>query len=158
MGLRTAPMDVLLLTDITGIGRKNDLLNVSDGFALNHLLPSRKAIVATPQVRKRYAGEIKARAEARERERELQISVSTALSGKVLHIVARASKNGKLFAAIAAKDISAALEKEHGFQIDQDAIILEEHIKTVGKHALSISVGTQKVPVTVDIAPSEEKI
>jgi ribosomal protein L9 len=54
-------MEVLLLTDIPGIGRRSDVIVVGNGFALNHLLPSRKALVVTPNVRRRYAEQIKKR-------------------------------------------------------------------------------------------------
>lgn len=150
-------MDVLLLTDIKGIGRKNDLIDVSQGFALNHLLPHRKAIVATPNVRKQYAAEIKARAEARMKERELQSSLSAALSNKTLHIAAKASASGKLYAAVSADVISERLKTEYGFEIPASSVLLDEHIKSTGKHPLKIEIGTQNVSITVDVVAEKEK-
>ncbi len=104
-------MEVLLLTDIQGIGKKNDLLVVKSGFALNHLLPERKALVVTPNVRKRYAEVIKKRAIERENERQVQASIASALTGKVLHLKAKASKAGKLYAAVSEAQIVEALNR-----------------------------------------------
>lgn len=144
-------MEVLLLTDISGVGKKNDLIVVRNGFALNHLLPERKALVVTPNVRKRYAEQIKHRAIEREREREIQMSLSNALTGKVIHIAAKGSKAGKLYAAVSEDQISAALKEEYSIVIAADAIGIEDHIKKAGKHTVTITVGAQSVPVTIEV-------
>lgn len=145
-------MEVLLLTDISGVGKKNDLLIVKSGFALNHLLPERKALVVTPNVRKRYAEEIKKRALEREREREMQMSLSNTLSGKVLHMAEKASKAGKLYAAISEDQISAALMSEYSIAIPAKAIGINDHIKKTGSHTVTVTVGAQSVPVTIDVS------
>ena len=75
-------MEVLLLEDITGIGKKNDLLVVREGYALNCLLPHRRAIIATPTVRRRYAEQIRKRAEEKILEQELKSDAASAISGK----------------------------------------------------------------------------
>ena len=93
-------MDVLLLSDLPGIGKKNDLIVVTSGYAMNYLLPQRKAIVVTPNVRKQYGEQIKQRAMERESERQLHLSLANTLSGKVIHIAAKAAKSGKLYAAV----------------------------------------------------------
>jgi large subunit ribosomal protein L9 len=150
-------MEVLLLTDIAGIGKKNDLLVVKSGFALNRLLPERMAIVVTPNVRKRYAEQIKHRALEREREREMQSSLSGALSGKVVHIVAKASKAGKLYAAVSEAQIVEALNKEYSITIAADSISIADHIKKVGAHTVTVTVGTQSVKVNIDVKGDESK-
>ncbi len=150
-------MEVLLLTDIPGIGKKNDLLVVKSGFALNHLLPKRKALVVTPNVRKRYAEQIKQRALEKEKEKELQSSLSTALGGKTVHVTAKVAKTGKLYAAISAAAISEAIKKEFTLDIAQSAIEIPTHIKTTGTHTVRISVGGQSVSLTVDVKADESK-
>lgn len=149
-------MEVLLLTDISGVGKKNDLIVVKNGFALNHLLPERKALVVTPNVRKRYAEQIKHRALEREREREIQVSLSNALTGKVVHITAKGSKAGKLYAAISEEQISAALKQEYSITIPAKAIGIDDHIKKAGKHIVTITVGTQSVSVTIEVKADVE--
>lgn len=144
-------MEVLLLTDIQGVGKKNDLIVVKSGFALNHLLPERKALVVTPNVRRRYAEAIKTRALEREHERELQTSVATALAGKVVHVTAKASKTGKLFAAVSEQQIADALKKEHNIALPVTSVSVAEPIKKVGTHTASVTVGTQTTTITVEV-------
>ncbi len=149
-------MEVLLLTNISGIGQKNDLIVVKSGFALNFLLPNRKALVVTPSVRKRYAEQIKQRALEREKERELQSSLSTALGGKIVHISAKASKAGKLYAAISEAAIADAIKKEHAADIQTSSIAIPKPIKVVGKHEIELSVGTQSIKLAVEVKADEE--
>lgn len=149
-------MEVLLLTDINGIGRKNDLVVVKNGYALNCLLPERRAIVATPGVRKRFAEHIKKRALEREMERELVQSVTSALGGKVAHISAKASKTGKLYASITEKQIMETLASEYGITVPVTAITLDEHIKTVGVHPVTITIGSQSTIIQVNVKGLEE--
>lgn len=144
-------MEVLLLTDIAGVGKKNDLIVVKSGFALNFLLPERKAMVVTPSVRKRYAEQIKDRALQREREREIQVSLNAALSGKVVHLMAKAGKTGKLYAAVSEAMIADALKKEYGIDIPASTITLKEHIKTVGAHPVTIAIGSQSAKINVEV-------
>ncbi len=132
-------MEILLLTDVPGVGRKNDLLVVRNGYALNHLLPHRKALVVTPNVRRRYADQIKERALQRERERSLQESIADALDGKTLRITGKSTKTGKLYAAISEKTIAEELKKHHGIEISVSSIRLSEPIKTAGKHLVSMT-------------------
>ncbi len=148
-------MEVLLLTNISGIGQKNDLIVVKSGFALNFLLPNRKALVVTPSVRKRYAEQIKNRALEREKERELQTSLSTALGGKTVHIEANASKAGKLYAAIHEALISEAIKREHMIDIAVGSIAIPKAIKTVGLHDVDLTVGTQSIQLKVEVKPQE---
>lgn len=146
-------MEVLLLSDISGVGRKNDLVVVKSGFALNHLLPERKALVVTPNVRRRYAEQIKKRAMERDQERELAQSLSTALQNKTVHILAKASKSGKLYAAVSEAQISDALRSEFSINVPASSIVVKEHIKIVGKHTVIVSIGTQKSSITVEVKP-----
>lgn len=153
---KTTPMEVLLLTDIPGIGKKNDLLVVKNGFALNHLLPARKALVVTPNVRKRYAEQIKQRALERETERELLTSLSTAIGNKTIHITAKASKAGKLYAAITEAAIASTLKTEYSVDLPESAVTIDQPIKSIGKHTVMISLGAQSQQLKVEVKPETE--
>ncbi len=148
-------MEILLLSDIRNVGKKGDLLTAARGFAMNHLIPSGLAIVATPHVRKRYAQHIKKRAEEREQERAMQASMKDALAGKVVHITASAAKNGKLYAAITEAMIIEALQKEYSITLDASALSLTTHLKTIGTHNALVTVGTQSVPLQVEVKAEE---
>ncbi len=144
-------MEILLLQDIPGVGKQNDLLVVGDGFALNCLLPQRKALVATPTVRKRYADQIKKRAVEKQNEREIHMNAVAALAGKSLQFTKKASKTGKLYAAVNEIQIAEALKNQLGFEVSADKIIISDHIKSVGQSSIGIRIGdaTQNMGVTV---------
>lgn len=150
-------MEVLLLSDISGVGRKNDLIVVASGYALNHLLPLRKAIVVTPNVRRQYAAQIKQRAMERERERELQISVANAVSGKVVRIVAKAGKAGKLYASVSEQMIAETLKAQYGIDVSASAIETKGHIKTPGAHTVKLTIGAQTSELSIEVKAEEEK-
>lgn len=134
-------MEVLLLEDINGIGKKNDLLIVGDGFALNHLLPGHKALVATPTVRKRYAEQIRKRAEEKEREKQALQGIAIAVAGKSLTFTRKVTKTGKLYAGIGADDIVKTLKEQHGVDVAESAVELKEPIKATGTFQVPIKVG-----------------
>ncbi len=146
-------MEVLLLSDIAGVGRKNDLIVVKSGYALNHLLPERRALVVTPNVRRRYALQIKQRAVEREKEREIQISLSAALANKTVHLTAKASKTGKLYASITEKQVADLLKTEYGIDIPVSSINIAEHIKVVGTHTVTVTIGAQSTTIKVEVKP-----
>lgn len=148
-------MEVLLLQDVPGVGKKNDLLVVGDGFALNYLLPKRAALVATPLVRKRYAEFIRRRAEEREREKSVAQGAVQAVSDKPLVFSKKVTKTGKLYAAITEKNIVEAFKDQHSVEVSEDAVKIDEPIKTTGKHQIMLQIGAQVV--TVDVTVTAEK-
>ena len=144
-------MEVLLLQDIPGVGKKSDLIVVGDGYALNFLLPRRAALVATPVVRKRYAEHIRRRAEEREAEKSAKRDAASAISGKVITIAKKASKTGKLYASVTESMIASEIQKQLSVQVKEDDIDMAEHLKTVGSHVVSVRMGEQTVQVTVKV-------
>lgn len=142
-------MEVLLLQDVAQVGKKNDLLVVGNGFALNFLLPRRLAIVATPVVRRRFAEEIRKRAEARETERQVQMGVASALQGKQLKFSRKATKTGKLYAALSHESLSEAFKEQLDLDVAPDAIEVSEPIKALGTATVSILLAGQSVNVPV---------
>lgn len=144
-------MEVLLLQDIPGVGKKSDLIVVGDGFALNFLLPRRAALVATPLVRKRYADLIRRRAEERETEKSAKKDAAAAVSGKTITIVKKVTKTGKLYAGITEEHVAQEIQKQLGVTVKEDDVDMAEHIKTVGTHNVTVKMGDQKVAVAVKV-------
>ncbi len=144
-------MEVLLLTDIPGIGRRSDVIVVGNGFALNHLLPSRKALVVTPNVRRRYAEQIKKRAIERDGEKSMQLSTISMLKDKSVSLTKKASKTGKLYAAVTEKMIAAALASQLNITVSEGHINLEKSIKSTGKHVVTVKMGEQTASITVEV-------
>ena len=147
-------MEILLLQDINGIGKKNDLLVVGDGYALNFLLPRRAALVATPLVRKRYADLIRRRAEEREKEKAVKAGAAKAIAGQSISFTRKVTKTGKLYAGITAKAIAEALKGQLSLEVAEDSVLLDEHIKTVGTHTVRIKMDDQMVPLSVVVEAS----
>ncbi|MDD4319795.1 MAG: 50S ribosomal protein L9 [Candidatus Peribacteraceae bacterium] len=142
-------MEVLLLEDVTGIGKKNDLLVVGDGFALNFLLPQRKALVATPTVRRRYAEQIRKRAEEKEREKQSQTDAAAAVAGKTVTFTKKATKTGKLYAAVSEEQIVQALKDQHGLSIDASLVTIPNPIKATGTFTALVQAGGTQQSVSV---------
>ena len=148
-------MEIFLLQDVSGIGKKNDLLIVGDGFALNYLLPQRMALVATPTVRKRYAEQIRRRAEEKEHERQLQTNAVQALVGKTVVFSRKASKSGKLYAAVSEEQISKALADQHAVAIPADGISIASPIKATGTYSVQVQVGGTQQSLSISVQPLE---
>lgn len=148
-------MEVLLLQDIPGVGKKSDLIVVGDGYALNFLLPRRAALVATPLVRKRYADLIRRRAEERESEKTAKSNAAMAISGKTIVISKKATKTGKLYAGITEDALAVEIQKQLGVAVKAGDIDLPEHIKAIGVHPVMVKMGDSTVKVDVKI--EEEK-
>jgi large subunit ribosomal protein L9 len=151
-------MELLLLEDISGVGKKNDIVIVGDGFALNCLLPQRRALVATPTVRKRYAEHIKRRALERENERRMTQEAAQALQGKVITLSRKVTKTNKLYAAVSESDISKGLMDQHQLDIPADRIVIDEPIKNVGNVQVKVQVGSAQFPITVNVMKEEAPV
>ncbi|HBZ62009.1 MAG: 50S ribosomal protein L9 [Ilumatobacteraceae bacterium] len=133
-------MKVLLRSDVKGIGRRGDIVNVSSGHARNFLLPNDLAIVAN-------AGTI-AQAEVMRKSREQQIAadresarlVATSLSTTVIKIAAKAGNEGRLFGSINAAEIAKAVLDQTGVTIDRKNIQVETPLRQLGEHSVSAEI------------------
>ncbi len=149
-------MEVILLEDVPGIGKKNDLIVVGDGFALNNLLPHRKALVATPTVRKRYAEHIRRRALERLREQELMAKATKALAGLSVTFERKVTKTGKLYASITQKHIAEALKEQHQVEVPEDVLHLEGPIKALGEFTVKVQIGDTVGEIKVIVKEAKE--
>ena len=133
-------MKVLLRSDVKGIGRRGDIVNVSSGHARNFLLPNDLAIVAN-------AGTI-AQAEVMRKSREQQIAadresarlVASSLSTTVIKIAAKAGNEGRLFGSINAAEIAKAVLDQTGVTIDRKNIQVETPLRQLGEHSVSAEI------------------
>ena len=133
-------MKVLLRSDVKGIGRRGDIVNVSSGHARNFLLPNDLAIVAN-------AGTI-AQAEVMRKSREQQIAadresarlVATSLSTTVIKIAAKAGNEGRLFGSINAAEIAKAVLDQTGVTIDRKNIQVETPLRQLGENSVSAEI------------------
>ena len=144
-------MKVLLRTDVDGVGKRGDILDVAGGFARNHLLPAGKAIAATDGVEAQASAMRRSRDLKDARDREGSETVARTLVGNTVTIPARAA-NERLFGSVSAADIVRHVEEQTGAVIDRHDLVLDEPIKTVGVHSVRVElVGGVVFELTVDV-------
>ena len=143
-------MKVILLKDVAKIGRKNQIVNVPDGYGQNQLIPKGLAKPATPENLK-AAENLIANAEAlKQKNEERFFKAKTALSGKVITISGLKSDNGHLFAAVKPELIKEAMVAE-GVEVDAAMIKLSGPIKTTGEHTVVLAEGQHEAEVIINI-------
>ncbi|HEY8423046.1 MAG TPA: 50S ribosomal protein L9 [Thermoclostridium sp.] len=133
-------MKVILVQDVKNLGKKNSLVEVSDGYARNFLIPKGLAVEATPSAINEM--KMKENAEKARKENELANARKLAdkLKGTTVNFATKAGDNGKLFGSITAKDIADMLEKQHKVQIDKRKIVLPDAIKSLGVYDIELKL------------------
>lgn len=145
-------MKVILREDVKGKGKKGELVNVSDGYARNFLIPKGLAVEATNANVNAMKIQREAQARKTEREKAEAQKLAERLSKSTVTIKAKAGENGKLFGSITSKDIADMLQVQHKIDIDKKKINLPEAIKVLGSTEVEIKVYpevTAKVKVNV---------
>lgn len=146
-------MKIVLRQDVPKLGEAGTIQDVSNGYARNYLIPQGMAIVATPGEVKvaEHNLAVKARKVAKQ-EAQLQ-ALADKIDGQRLRFTARAGEQGRLYGSITAGDIAEALTKVVGDEIDRRKVVLDEPLRTVGEHVVSVHlVGRLRPKVTVVVA------
>ena len=127
-------MKVVLLEDVKGTGKKDQIIEVSDGFARNFLLPKKKAKEATTETLNAIE-KAKQAAAFREAQKKQEAEVlSKTLKGKVVNVTARGGEAGKLYGTVTNQEIADALKAQLNVDLDKRKIELDEPIRTAGQH------------------------
>jgi large subunit ribosomal protein L9 len=131
-------MKVILRQDVKGAGKQGEIVNVSDGYARNFLIPKGMAEVANAK----NLNQAKQRAKTEAHRQALEIDNSKDLAERIrtltVTVQAHTGEGGKLFGSVTSKEIAEAFEAQHGIRLDKKKIVLEEPIKTVGESALEV--------------------
>ena len=144
-------MKVILREDISGIGRRGDILTVADGYARNFLFPRGKAIVASDGAVNQATAMRKARDLREAADRASAQTIASELGAKTVVITAKAGAEGRLFGSITTADIAAALEKQTGVVIDRKKIV-SAPIRTTGSHSAVVRLHADvECPVALNI-------
>ena len=144
-------MKVILLQDVKGKGKKGQMIEVSDGYARNFMLPKKMAIEATADAVNTMKMNDKATAERIAKEKAAALELSNKLRAMTLVVTAKGGGQGRLFGAVTNAEISAALEKQ-GIKLDKRKIVLNENIKNVGTYTATCKLGYEiNAPLTVKI-------
>ena len=145
-------MRVLLRSDISGVGKKGDIVDVAKGFARNYLFPTGSALVATGGVEAQAAAMRRARALRDAQDKESAQAVAGVLGAATITITARAGTEGKLFGSVTAHDVAEAVQAQTGAVVDRRKIHLAEPIKSVGTHVVPVKLHAEvDVDLTVEV-------
>ena len=133
-------MKVILLDNIKGVGKKDEIINASDGYARNYLFPKKLAVEAT----KENLGKLESKNEAnkfkKQNEKNDAIEVANKLKELVLTIKVKAGENGKIFGGVTSKEISENLKEQYKIEIDKKKIEVKETIKNIGRFTINIKL------------------
>ncbi|HIT72572.1 50S ribosomal protein L9 [Tyzzerella sp. An114] len=133
-------MKVILLQDVKSVGKKGELVNVSEGYGNNFLLPKKLAVEAT----KTNINDLELKKKADEKRKKEEYEEALALAEKINELEVKVSvktgDNGKIFGSVTTKEIGEALEKQHGIKIDKKKMVLGESIKMVGTRNIKVKI------------------
>lgn len=133
-------MKVVLLTDVKGHGKKGDIVEASDGYARNFLLPKKMAEIATADALNNLKGKNEAAAFHKQQEIDKAKEVAKSLEGAVVTLEGKAGDNGKLFGKITNQNVADAIKYQLHHVIDKRKIVLPDGIKTVGETSVEIKI------------------
>ena len=145
-------MKVILLTDVKGKGKKGQMIEVSDGYARNYMLPRKLAQEATADAVNTMRMNDKATAERQARERAEAVAISKQLRELTLVVKAKGGGAGRLFGAVTNQEIATALKAKAGIELDKRKIVISDPIKNVGTYTVTCKLGYEiTAPLTVKI-------
>lgn len=131
-------MKVVLLQDIKGTGKKDQIIEVSDGYARNFLFPRKMALEANANNMNAVKRSKEAEAHREQKSRAAAEELAKKLKGGVIRVTARAGEGGRLYGSITSQEIADALKAQHGVTIDKRKIELPEPIRAVGDTEISV--------------------
>ena len=126
-------MEIILKEDIVNLGYKNDIVTVKSGYGRNYLIPTGKAVIASPAAKKMLAEELKQRAHKLEKIKKDAEAMAAKLEGVALTIGAKTSSTGTIFGSVTNIQVADALAKA-GFEVDRKIIYIKESVKEVGSY------------------------
>ena len=148
-------MKVILQQDVRGQGKKGQMIDVSDGYARNFLLPRKLAVLATAENVNTMKQQEKARKAQEAAEKAEAEALSKKLEGLTVKVAAKAGEGGgRLFGAVTAKEISECLAQQHGLNIAKTKLVLDEPIKACGGYQIKAKLGYE-VTGTVNVVVVE---
>ena len=148
-------MKLVLRSDVDQVGKKGDIVDVSDGYGRNYLLPKGLAFRANGGVEAQAAKMRQSRDQRDASDRAAAQEVASKLVPQVVTITARAGAEGKLFGSVSTAEIADAVTAQTGVEIDRRQLHLDEPIKTVGTHLVPAKLHAEvEFPITVEVVAS----
>jgi len=133
-------MKVILLENIKGVGKKDEIINATDGYARNYLFPKKLALEANTENMAKLKAKQASQAHKKEIEKQEAQETAKKIENLTLTIEVKAGENGKIFGGVTAKEIAEALKNNYQIEIDKKKILLKETIKTLGTTKVEIKL------------------
>ena len=149
-------MKVILQQDVKGQGKKGQMIEASDGYARNFLLPRKLAVPATAENINTMKMQEKAKKAQEAAEKAEAQAIAEKLSGLTVKVVAKGGNGGRLFGAVTSKEISDALKEQFGLDIAKTKIVQDEPIKAFGTYQLKCKLGYE-ITGTLTVTVAEEQ-
>ncbi len=134
------------------MGQRHEVKEVADGYAINALFPTKAAEPATPEKVKQIEAQKAAHQAELQKQEEQLVHKLQMLRGKTVTISAKATEKGGLFKAVVAKDIARAILGQHSLQVQEQTIVVSEHIKTTGAHTVKLVHRDLSIPLVVEVS------
>lgn len=148
-------MKVILLQDVKSLGKRDEIVDVSDGYARNYVLPKKLGLEATPknlnELKLKKAHEDKVAAEVLAEAQAL----AAQMKEESISLTIKVGEGGKTFGSISSKEVAEAMKKQLGHNVDKKKIVLKEPIKSLGTHIVDIRLHT-KVTAQMSVKVTEE--
>ena len=148
-------MKVVLLQDVKDLGKKEELVNVSDGYARNYLFPRKLAVEATSGKLKELEEKKNFEMKKKEKERQAAKELADKLGKLEINFKVKAGENGKLFGSITGKDVADAIKSQHKIDIDKKKVVLHDAIKALGTYQVEIKVYPE-ISAEINVKVAEE--
>lgn len=148
-------MKLILISDVPELGQKGDVVDVSDGYARNFLLPRNKAMKATEGAIRTADDLRRVREETERQAREQAERVATQLVGTRVVLAAQAGDEGKLYGSIGVADVVEGIRKFTGVEVDRKTVVLGQPIRAIGLHEIQVKLHPEvEFPITLDVIPA----
>ena len=133
-------MKVILLCDVKGQGKKDQIVEVSDGYARNFLFPQKKAVLADAKAQNELKGKEEAKQYKISEDRKAAQALADRINNTEVEIIMGHGQDGRLYGSVTSKDIAEALKSKLSVDVDKRKILLKESIKAYGKHSVEVKI------------------
>ena len=148
-------MKLILTSDVAELGKSGDVVDVSDGYGRNYLLPRKKAVKASVSALEHAESVRAARIEAAKRAKDIAENVAAQLVGTRVVLAAQAGDEGQLYGSVSVADVVEGIRRLAGVDIDRKDVVIPKPIKAIGLHEINVNLHPEvQFPVTLDIIPA----
>ena len=136
-------MKVLLTEDVKKLGKKGEIVEVSDGYAKNYILPQKLGMEATKAIQNEWQVRKGSEANRKEKEKKEALALAKELTGKSVTIRTKAGEGGRLFGSITTKEVAELIHQQLGLEVDKKKLTLNAAVKAIGQYTVSIRLHTE---------------